>query len=242
MQNHWTMKYRSQWPTLILRSNAGSYWFILPKYDVYTSNSLQDIRQNHWTVKYRSCWPSLHDHLWPAVCISCFHNRKSRLKLGSKYDLTWYPLQTEIKTDLLKYTISTIIYQVQLSENGKVKNPVSLSKKFFFSVSHLQYACNIYAKCWKDPVKALRGVDFIKYALWTIIYLVQLSENGYSQVKNPVSFSKNIFLHQTSLCTSSIYRRLSLTRLCITWYYHLRQSDSSVQFFFHIYLLQFDYA
>ena len=84
-QNHSTMEYRSQWPTLILRSNVGSYWFLLPKYDVHISNSLQDIRQNHWTVKYRSCWPSLHDpqvyvtrlsHVWPAICISWFHNRK----------------------------------------------------------------------------------------------------------------------------------------------------------------------
>ena len=31
-QNHWTMKYRSHWPTFILRSNVGSYWFILSKY------------------------------------------------------------------------------------------------------------------------------------------------------------------------------------------------------------------
>ena len=80
-QNLWTMKYRSQWSTFILRS----YWLIIPKYDVHTSNSLQDIRQNHWTVKYRSCWPSLHDpqvhvtrlsHVWPIICTSCFHNRK----------------------------------------------------------------------------------------------------------------------------------------------------------------------
>ena len=79
------MEYRSQWPTLIWRSNVGSYWFILPKYDVHISNSLQDIRQNHWTVKYRSCWPSLHDpqvhvtrlsHVRPTICISWFHNRK----------------------------------------------------------------------------------------------------------------------------------------------------------------------
>ena len=83
--NHWAMKYRSQWPTFILRSNIRSYWFILRKYDVHTSNSLQDIRQNHWTMKYRSCWPSFHDpqvhvirlsHVWPIICISCFHNRK----------------------------------------------------------------------------------------------------------------------------------------------------------------------
>ena len=84
-QNHWTMEYRSQWPTLILRSNVGSYWFILPKYDVHTSNSLLDIRKNHWTVKYRCCWPSLHDpqvhvtrlsHVRPTIYISWFRNRK----------------------------------------------------------------------------------------------------------------------------------------------------------------------
>ena len=39
-----------------------------------------------------------------------------------------------------------------------------------------------------------------------------------------------------------IYRRLSLTRLCLTRYYHLRRSDSPVPTFFPIYLLQFDYA
>ena len=54
-KNHWTMEYRSQWPTLIFRSNIWSYWFILPKYDI--SNSLQDTRQNHWTMKYKSQWP-----------------------------------------------------------------------------------------------------------------------------------------------------------------------------------------
>ena len=53
-QNHWTMEYRSHRPTFILRSNVGSYWPTIPKYDVHTSNSLQDATQNHWTMKYRS--------------------------------------------------------------------------------------------------------------------------------------------------------------------------------------------
>ena len=57
-QNQLTMKYRSQWPTFILRSNVGSYWFIIQNNDVHTSNSLQDTRQNHWTIKYRSKWPT----------------------------------------------------------------------------------------------------------------------------------------------------------------------------------------
>ena len=71
----------------ILRSNVGSYWLIIPKYDVHTAGGLQNIRQNHWTMKYRSCWPSLHDpqvhvtrfsHVSSTICISCFHNWKSR--------------------------------------------------------------------------------------------------------------------------------------------------------------------
>ena len=52
-QNYWTMKYRSQWPTF-WGQNVGSYWLIIPKYDVHASNSLQNITQNHWTMKYRS--------------------------------------------------------------------------------------------------------------------------------------------------------------------------------------------
>ena len=84
------MEYRSQWPTLILRSN-----------DEYTSNSLQAIRQNHWTMKYRSCWPSLYDpqvhvtrfsHVRPTICISCCHNRKvEKHLLKVSYFLTSNP-------------------------------------------------------------------------------------------------------------------------------------------------------
>ena len=53
-----TMKYRSQWPTFVLKSNVLSYWLIILKYDVHTSNSLQDIRQIQWTMKYISQWPT----------------------------------------------------------------------------------------------------------------------------------------------------------------------------------------
>ena len=53
-QNHWTMKYTSQWPIFILRSKFGSYRLIIPNNIVHTSNSLQDIRQNYWTMEYRS--------------------------------------------------------------------------------------------------------------------------------------------------------------------------------------------
>ena len=50
---------------------------------------------------------------------------------------------------------------------------------YFFSINflhaHLQYVYNIYAKCCKDQVKALRGLDFSKYVLSTIIYYAQSS-------------------------------------------------------------------
>ena len=42
--------------------------------------------------------------------------------------------------------------------------------------------------------------------------------------------------------SKKLYRQLSLTRLCITRYYHIRRSDSPVPTFFPIYLLQFDCA
>ena len=42
-QSHWTMKYSSHRPTFISWSNVGSYWPIIPKYDVHTSNSFQDL-------------------------------------------------------------------------------------------------------------------------------------------------------------------------------------------------------
>ena len=57
-QNHWTMKYKSQWPTFILRSSIKSYWLITLKYYVYISNSLQGMRQNHSTMKYSSQSPT----------------------------------------------------------------------------------------------------------------------------------------------------------------------------------------
>ena len=84
-QNCWTMKYRSLWPTLVLRSNVASHWLIIKTFDINPVNSLKDIRQNWSTVK-RSCWPSLRDtqvnvirsnDVWPSISINCLHNRKA---------------------------------------------------------------------------------------------------------------------------------------------------------------------
>ena len=43
---------------LIIAYLFTSHRLIIPKYDVHTSNSLQDIRQNHLTMKYRSQEPT----------------------------------------------------------------------------------------------------------------------------------------------------------------------------------------
>ena len=51
-----------------------------------------------------------------------------------------------------------------------VKNPVSLSKNIFSASNFFMHIFNMSVKCWKDPVKAIRGVDFTKYVLSTIIY------------------------------------------------------------------------
>ena len=73
---------------------------------------------------------------------------------------------------------------------------------FNMSVTYLQSAEKIQ---WK----LLRGIDFTKYALSSIIYLMQSSENG--QVKNPVKFVKkyfsalNFFMHIYNI--SVIYMR-----------------------------------
>ena len=57
--------------------------------------------------------------------------------------------------------------------------------------AHVHYVSNVYVKYWRDLIKALRGVDNTKYALSTIIYKKQSSENV--QVQNTVILSKNIF-------------------------------------------------
>ena len=57
-QNHWTMKYRRQWPINILRTWCQIILTHSPTVWWSTLKSFQDIRQNHWTRKYRSQWPT----------------------------------------------------------------------------------------------------------------------------------------------------------------------------------------
>ena len=54
---------------------------------------------------------------------------------------------------------------------------------------HFQYVCNIHVKYYKITLKVVRGVEFTKYALLTIIHYVQWWIFGY--VKNAVGLSKN---------------------------------------------------
>ena len=112
------------------------------------------------------------------------------------------PMEALRGDDFTKYALSITIYYGQLSENGYVKNPVSLSKKYFFSIkhhAHHQYVWNISAKCWKNPMKALRWVDFTKDALSTMCSCRKMAK------LKAVSVCQNIFFqHQTSTCTSSI--------------------------------------
>ena len=61
--------------------------------------------------------------------------------------------------DFTKYALSTIIYYVQLSKTGLVKNPVSLSKKIFFSAS------TFFMHIFNMSVTYLQTVEKIQWKL-----------------------------------------------------------------------------
>ena len=72
--------------------------------------------------------------------------------------------------DFTKYVLLSIIQYVHWSKIGEVQNAVNLSKIFLEIVHvllrvHLQHVCNVPAKYKIDTLKALGGVDFIKYAI-----------------------------------------------------------------------------
>ena len=56
-QNLWTVKYRSCWPTFIIRSKVVPHWCDIPN-EVHQWLCLQYIGQNQWTLKYRLLWPT----------------------------------------------------------------------------------------------------------------------------------------------------------------------------------------
>ena len=116
-QNNWTMKYRSQWPTFILRLNVVSYWLMIPKYDVHTSNRLQHIRQNHWTIKYGSQWPTfiLRSNVgsyWLTIPSMMFIHQSSRYKAKS--------LDHEMQVTVA-YIYFEVTLRVIMTRNPKVR-------------------------------------------------------------------------------------------------------------------------
>ena len=66
---------------------------------------------------------------------------------------------------------------------AKLKKSCKFVKNYFFSMkiiqAHLKYIWNKSTKNLKETLKALRGVDFTKYALPTIIVYKNWSRNGY---------------------------------------------------------------
>ena len=148
------MKYRSQWPTNILRSNFRSYWLIISKYDVYTSNSLQDIRQNHSTMKYRSQWCTFvlrsnnglywliipkHDVL-PSNSFQDIRQNHWTMKYRSQWPK--FILRSNIRSYWLLIPKNDVIYRTVFKIQGKITGPwntgysdlhlISISKSLMF--------------------------------------------------------------------------------------------------------------
>ena len=116
------MKYRSQWPTFIFRSNFGSYWLIFPKYGVHISNSLQDIRQNQWTIKCRSQWPTFIEVKGRVILT---HNPKvwSHIRKNHwtvKYR-SWWPSLHDLQVNVIRLTQDRSTICLSCFQNRKVE-------------------------------------------------------------------------------------------------------------------------
>ena len=115
--------------------------------------------------------------------------KPAEMKLDSKYDLldtpTPHPLSCWYTNRFTEVNICKMLNEVNICTiNHYLLDAVvckwlsyklcKFVKKYFFCIkllhAHPQYVCNISSKCWKDPVKALRGVDFTKNTLSNISY------------------------------------------------------------------------
>ena len=88
--------------------------------------------------------------------------------LQSVEQIQW-KLQEELISQSMHY--QPIFTACSYRKMAKLKT-LSVCQKMFFSIKLLhasEYVCNRCAKCWKDPMKALRGIDFIKCVLSVII-------------------------------------------------------------------------
>ena len=76
------------------------------------------------------------------------------------------------EVDFTKYALLPISQYVYLEENWLSSICCKICQKyFFFGIkilhAHLKYVCNIPTKYQMNILKALGGVDFTKYALFT---------------------------------------------------------------------------
>ena len=124
------MKYKSQLPTFIWRSNFGSYLCIIPNNNVYTSNSPQNI-----TVKYRSQWSifilrSNVRSYWTIIRNCHVHTSNSLQDRGEitepwnigHSDLLLFWSQTSGHTERLSQTVM-FIHQIIFKISSKITEP-----------------------------------------------------------------------------------------------------------------------
>ena len=129
--------------------------------------------------------------------------QKMQMKIANSLDPDQIGSRLFVQTCLSKYLYpvsSALPTMFTLFPENRKSHNFSVVMKLGSKHNSLNILANYRNKT--DPMKALGRIDFTKYALSTINYLMQSSQNG--QVKNPVSLTKK-FQHQTSSCTSSIY-------------------------------------
>ena len=105
-------------------------------------------------------------------------------------------LKALVGVDFTKYALSAIIYYVQWSRTGYVKNATIFFSKLFFIIklphAHLQYVCHKPARYKNGTQKDLWEVDCKKYELSAVIQYAQWRELA---KLNAVNLSKIFFHH-----------------------------------------------
>ena len=126
----------------------------------------------------------------PAMCISTVYPVNLSKIIFSVLNFFMHILHMSVTyLPSIKYSICA------LDENWLISKCCKFVKNIFLDIkllhAHLKYVCNISAKYQMNILKALGGVDFTKYALFTISQYVEWTEIG--KVKNAVNLSKIIF-------------------------------------------------
>ena len=174
------MKYRSQWSTFILRSSIKSYWLISHSYHVYTSNSLQDIRQNHWTMKYRSQRPTFIfrcsiKSYWlisPRYLVSTSNSLQNirQIHWTMKYRSQWPIFLSQTSTYWLISHIIMFTHQIAFKIWGKITEPWNIGHKdpLLFEVKH-----QVILITPRYHVYTSNSLQDIRQNHWTIKYRSQ---------------------------------------------------------------------